>query len=218
MTTLASVAGIDEAGRGALAGPVVAAACMLKTLVFRRRRTLIPLWGVQKKKIENEPLIADSKSLSPEARERSYEWIIGHCVWGVGIVDAETIDSIGIVKSNHQAMIMALDMLRQSSEPKKLFVDGKDRYSFSVPHESVIRGDQIHPCVAAASIIAKVTRDRLMRKYALQFPLYGFASHKGYGSKQHIALLQRHGTCPIHRRTFVRSMLENQALALAFAD
>ncbi len=212
----ASLAGLDEAGRGALAGPVVAGACMVVTELYPRRRAHIPLWGTQKRKTDGEALIADSKSLSPQERETAYAWITAHCMWGVGVVENDVIDDIGIVPSNHRAMLMALGMLRAKAEPKSLLVDGRDAYVFPLPHHSVIRGDQVHPCIAAASIVAKVTRDRIMRERHAFHPEYGFADHKGYGSPEHISALKEHGPCVLHRQSFIRGILENQKLALDF--
>jgi ribonuclease HII len=202
------IAGVDEAGRGALAGPVVAGACILLPELFRRRRAFH--WSPYKRKPLIDCLIADSKMLEPHEREVSYEWIAAHCIWGVGIVPAEVIDAVGILRANEQAMRLAVAMLAEKTRPTLLLVDGNDRYSFAFPHRSIIRGDQSQPCIAAASIMAKVTRDRIMRAHKDAFPQYGFEGHKGYGSAGHIASIRRHGPCPLHRRTFLSAILSEQ--------
>jgi ribonuclease HII len=181
-------AGIDEAGRGALAGPVVAGACIFE---------------IHDKKM---PLIADSKQLNEEQREEAFEFLIEHCPYGVGIVPANVIDEIGILGATEQAMQEAVSMLGKTQMPTYLLIDGRDKFWFDIPHSSVIRGDEKEPCIAAGSIIAKVTRDRLMKHYCTEFPAFGFSKHKGYGTEDHIINLQREGICPLHRRTFLRSI------------
>jgi ribonuclease HII len=176
------IAGIDEAGRGALAGPVVAAAVILPT------GEVIPKF------------IQDSKVLTAQKRELAYEWIIKEGDYGIGIVPAEKIDEIGIKPANHQAMTQAVEKLK--IKPGKLLVDGCDRFQFKIESEDIIHGDQLHPVISAASILAKVTRDRLMVDYDKQYLVYGFAGHKGYGSAQHLKILESRGPCPIHRRSY----------------
>lgn len=203
------MAGLDEAGRGALAGPVVAGACVLRNELFRRRHSF-PRWSPFERKREGDFLIADSKLLSPAEREHSYSWIVEHCFWGVGIVDAAFIEEYGILPATEYAMRLALAMLSQTAHPALLLVDGRDHFTFPLPHRSIIRGDQSEPCIAAASIVAKVTRDRLMRDAAIAFPHYGFAGHKGYGSEDHIAAIRQFGPCGIHRYSFLRRILHEQ--------
>ncbi|MDB4978047.1 MAG: ribonuclease [Candidatus Peribacteria bacterium] len=199
------IAGIDEVGRGALAGPVVAGAVILHQPLFRRRRKL-PHWSPFRRPKANDYLIADSKILSPGQRSFTYEWIIAYCSYGIGIVEAELIDSMGIVRANELAMRRALDMLTEKTCPDHLLVDGRDPYSFSVPHTSLIGGDRKEPCIAAASILAKVTRDRMMVVYHQQYPLYEFHTHKGYGSTVHRQNIAAHGPCSLHRRTFLKNI------------
>jgi ribonuclease HII len=208
MAANAVIAGVDEAGRGALAGPVVAGACVVLPELFRRRKRFH--WSPYKRKPEADCLIADSKMLEPAQRELSYSWIAEHCVWGVGVVLAEEIDAVGILRANERAMRLAVTMLQERLQPTLLLVDGNDRYSFAVPHRSIIRGDQSEPCIAAASILAKVTRDRIMRSHRTLYPEYGFEGHKGYGSAEHIDAIRRHGPCPLHRKTFLTSILHEQ--------
>ncbi len=180
----AIIAGVDEAGRGALAGPVVAGACILGTEKPHR-------------------LIKDSKQLSPEQRDEAFEWIQQHCFFGFGIVSQEVIDSKGILFANENAMQMAIASLAEAKKPTYLLIDGNDKFWFDYPHTSIIRGDQTEPCISAASIVAKVTRDRLMIEYAKEHPQYGFDSHKGYGAPMHIEAIQSHGPCVLHRRSYI---------------
>jgi ribonuclease HII len=211
------IAGIDEAGRGAVAGPVVAGACVVHCGLFRRRHAF-PCWSPFKKTRDDDCLIADSKLLSPEERERTFAWIERECVWGVGIVGHDVIDEGGIMYANQTAMLLALEELMAKTHVTSLLVDGRDPYRFPLPHQSVIQGDMLHPQIACASIVAKVTRDRLMRAQSLHFPLYGFERHKGYGTAEHLAQIQEHGACPLHRKTFLRAVLENQELPLEIEE
>ena len=211
------IAGIDEAGRGALAGPVVAGACVITTPLFRRKHHL-PRWSPDKKKSDGECLIADSKILSPEERETSFAWITAHCFWGVGIVSQKVIDRRGILFATNAAMLLALEDLRAKTFVDALLVDGRDKFHFPLAHRSIIRGDQTEPAIAAGSIVAKVTRDRLMREYGKEFPLYGFAQHKGYGAPNHLLAIEQHGVCPLHRKSYLRSLLENQTLPFEIAS
>lgn len=178
----AQVAGIDEAGRGPLAGPVVAAAVILQPD--------LPLVGVN-----------DSKKLTERQRERLFEQINQQALAvGVGIVDASTIDRINILQATRQAMLEAMQQL--ALQPDLLLIDGITPIATQLPQQTIKQGDQRSASIAAASIIAKVTRDRLMLTYDQQFPQYGFARHKGYGSAAHLAALRCHGPCPIHRLSF----------------
>lgn len=184
----AVIAGIDEAGRGALAGPVVAGACILL------EATPLP------------PFIRDSKQMTPEMREEAFMWIAAHCVYGAGIVEAAFIDAYGILAATERAMQRAIAALAQTIQPTYLLVDGRDKFWFDYPHSAIINGDALEPCISAASIVAKVTRDRLILQLDGTFPQYGFAAHKGYGTPEHFAAITAHGPCLLHRRTFLSSI------------
>ena len=176
------VAGIDEAGRGPLAGPVVAAAVVLAH--DRRIRGL-----------------ADSKLLAPPEREGLFRLIQERALAvGVGIVDHETIDRINILQATRQAMAEAL--ARLAVMPELIITDFVTLPALPCPQKNLVAGDRRCASVAAASIVAKVTRDWIMREVDREFPAYGFARHKGYATPEHLAALDRHGPCPIHRRTF----------------
>jgi len=176
------IAGIDEAGRGPLAGPVVSAAVIL-TYPF-------PVEG-----------ITDSKKLTEKKRELLYRAIYKHAVdIGVGIVERETIDSINILQAARLSMKYAVEQLTQL--PDFLLIDGIFTIDAQVDQKAIKKGDQKSISIAAASIIAKVTRDRLMAGYALKYPEYGFDRHKGYGTQKHRNAIQQYGICPIHRRSF----------------
>jgi ribonuclease HII len=189
------IAGIDEAGRGPLAGPVLAAACILTDLPHPIAEGLWSADGC---------IIGDSKRLSPDERAIAYDVLTRHCAWGIGCVEADVIDRIGILEATQMAMQQAVAMLAEHTRPTYLLIDGRDRFWFDYPHSSVIRGDSLEPTIAAASIIAKVTRDRLMTEADVHFPLYGFARHKGYGTPEHRNAIHIHGPCVLHRRTFLR--------------
>jgi ribonuclease HII len=176
------VAGIDEAGRGPLAGPVVAAAVILPT----RCRLL----GIN-----------DSKQLPAKDREQVYTTILEHAVGvGIGSADVAEIDQLNILEATRLAMRRAVDQL--APPPDYLLIDAVVLPGVKVPTKPIIKGDSLSVSIAAASIIAKVTRDRLMARYHEIFPEYGFLSHKGYGTAEHLERLTRHGPCSIHRRTF----------------
>ena len=179
---IARIAGLDEAGRGPLAGPVVAAA-----VIFAPDRRVRKL--------------CDSKLLTPERREALFHAITTHAVGvGVGIVDHETIDRVNILQATRLAMLEALRQLAVA--PDLVITDFVNLPGLSCPQRNLVDGDARCATVAAASIIAKVTRDRLMVAADQQFPEYGFARHKGYATAEHLAALDRHGPCPLHRRTF----------------
>jgi ribonuclease HII len=181
-TGLTLVAGLDEAGRGPLAGPVVAAAVVIAP--ERRIRGL-----------------RDSKVLTPERREELFPLIHERAVAvGVGIVDQVTIDRINILQSTKLAMSQALAGL--GIEPQLVITDFVALPALRCPQRNLIDGDARCATVAAASIVAKVTRDRMMREADKQYPEYGFAQHKGYATPEHLAALDRHGPCPLHRRSF----------------
>ncbi len=178
------IAGVDEAGRGPLAGPVVAAACIL--LVKR-----VSFAGID-----------DSKQLSAEKRRYFFDKLTSdkHVIYGVGVASVEEIDSINIYQATIQAMLRAIAAL--TIKPDFLLVDGLKLPHPEIPSEKIIGGDGRSLSIAAASIIAKVTRDRLMLDYHETYPKYGFDSHKGYGTPQHLAAIKAHGPIPIHRLTF----------------
>ena len=184
----AVTAGIDEAGRGALAGPVVAGACILP------------------KDIPLPRFIRDSKVLTPDVREEAFAWIAAHCAYGAGIVEADFIDLHGILPATERAMQQAVAELAQRCRPTYLLVDGRDKFWFHSPHPAIIDGDALEPCISAASIVAKVTRDRLMVDLAKAFPHYGLEGHKGYGTPEHFTAIRTLGPCRIHRCTFLSSI------------
>ncbi len=180
---VARIAGIDEAGRGALAGPVVAAAVVLPEK-FRHRR------------------LNDSKQLAPELREEIYCELISNpeVRWAVGIVDSIEIDRINILRASHRAMRLAIEALIE--QPEHVLIDGLPVIPFPLPQTAIIDGDCISLSIAAASVIAKVMRDRMMRDFCAEFPQYSFGQHKGYGTELHLLKLHEFGPCPIHRQSF----------------
>ncbi|MBI3324170.1 MAG: ribonuclease HII [Candidatus Omnitrophica bacterium] len=186
------IAGIDEAGCGPWAGPVVAAAVVL-------RRRLLPV------------RIDDSKRLSPAQREAAFEAIQQHAAVGVGIVPAAVVDRQNIRRAALSAMETALRNL--ACAPELVIVDGNCAPRVDIPCWTVVGGDHLSYPVACASIIAKVTRDALMRFYHRLFPVYGFEQHKGYGTRLHLARLQAYGPCALHRLTFepVAALLRNSS-------
>jgi ribonuclease HII len=198
------IAGLDEAGRGPLAGPVVAGACILPCEM--RKRDSFGWTPV----MDDDCVIGDSKQLSEEQRERAFAWITAHCAFGIGMSSAQDIDQVGILEATNAAMQKALDELKMKQEPTYLLIDGRDAFWFDYPHSSVIKGDSLEPCIAAASILAKVTRDRLMIEHDSAFPHYGFAAHKGYGAVEHFAAIEKHGPCELHRQSFLKKFFERQ--------
>lgn len=184
------VAGVDEAGRGPLAGPVVAAAAILPS---RWAETGLPaeLAGLN-----------DSKQLTETQREKYFTFLTT-CVeieFSIALVDAGVIDEINILQATHRAMNDALAHL--SPLPPHALVDGRPVKTLRVPQTAIVKGDARSYSIAAASVLAKITRDRLMLEYHTQFPAYGFDEHKGYGTAKHLAAIAQHGACPIHRMTF----------------
>ena len=176
------ISGIDEAGRGPLAGPVVAAAVILPRSV-------------------SLPGLKDSKLLSPAQREDLYGRICAQALAvGVGCVDAPEIDSINILRATFKAMVAAVGSL--TLQPDYLLIDGPYKLPLPIEQRGIPKGDALCLSVAAASVIAKVRRDRLMLAYHEQYPQYGFDSHKGYGARAHLEALRKHGPCPLHRRSF----------------
>jgi ribonuclease HII len=197
------IIGIDEVGRGPLAGPVVAAAVWYKDPDF-----VIPT------ELEKEfALIRDSKKLSEKQREKLFGLIGEYFEIGIGIISAETIDRVNILEATFLAMKSAVAALRQqltangqqkfTDEEMYLLIDGNQKIpNFSYHQEAIVGGDGIVKSIAAASIIAKVTRDRMIVAYDKEYPGYGFAEHKGYGTKVHMDALRHKGPCPIHRKSF----------------
>ena len=180
------VCGIDEAGRGPLAGPVCAAAVILPEEY-------------------DLPGLNDSKKLSPKARDRLYDRILETALtWGLGWADEQEIDEVNILQATFRAMSRALSALDRI--PECAFVDGNQAPPLPVPVRRVVGGDGKYDCIAAASILAKVSRDRLMQEYDSRYPGYGFAKHKGYGTKAHYEALRALGMCPIHRRSFLKGL------------
>lgn len=191
-----AVAGLDEAGRGALAGPVVAAAVILPRVEEAKLRT----W---KKSSLLRAIAAanDSKLLTGRSREALYEPICNLAVaYGIGSASETEIDSLNILRASHLAMYRALDAL--SLMPDALLLDALVLADTSLPQQGIIHGDALALSIAAASILAKVTRDRFMCELDSQYPGYGFAQHKGYGTRAHLAALRELGACAIHRRSY----------------
>lgn len=178
------IAGIDEAGRGPLAGPVVAAAVILPCK-FRHK------------------VLTDSKQLSAATRAAIYEEFMSltGLVWSVCVVDHEEIDRINILRATHQAMRRAVAAL--SVQPQHVLIDGLPVRPFPIPQTALVGGDGASFSIAAASIIAKVTRDRIMVEMDALYPGYNFSQHKGYGTAEHLDILRANGPCPIHRRSFL---------------
>lgn len=184
------VAGVDEAGRGALAGPVVAAAAVMPADA-------------------DLPHVTDSKLLTPEAREMLYEQVTTTALtWAVGLVGPAEIDQLNILQATYAAMRLALQQL--APRPELVLVDGWPLPACAFPQQNVIGGDRQSYAIAAASIIAKVTRDRLMVELDVAYPVYGFAGHKGYSAPGHLRALADHGPCPIHRLSFAPCRANSQ--------
>ena len=194
------IIGVDEAGRGPLAGPVMAAAVFI--IINDKYEELLNL-GVN-----------DSKKLSPKKRDKIYEALTSHplVLWSVGEASEKEIDEINILRASLLAMRKAVEKLidknnRLERENFSVYIDGREVIpNLTANQKSIINGDAKVFSIAAASIIAKVTRDRLMLKYAEKYPQYGFEKHKGYGTKQHYEMIQKHGICRIHRRTFLKKI------------
>ena len=178
------IAGVDEAGRGPLAGPVCAAAVILP------------------KNLEI-PGLNDSKKLTEKKRDELYDIIIEKAeAYCVAMASEQEIDEINILQATYNAMERAMQQLKV--KPDLALIDGNRARDFGLPVKTVVKGDSRSANIAAASILAKVTRDRLMEEYDKQYPEYGFAVHKGYGTKRHYAALDEHGQCPIHRKSFLK--------------
>jgi ribonuclease HII len=180
------IAGIDEAGRGPLAGPVVAAAVILDPNIVI-------------------PGINDSKKLSEAKREFLYDEICNKAISiGTGIVDEKTIDEINIKQATFMAMEMAISNLKV--KPDCILIDAEKLINVPIHQISIVKGDSLSISIAAASIVAKVTRDRILGEYDKKYPQYGFGKHKGYGTKQHIESIRNFGLLPIHRRSFTKNI------------
>jgi ribonuclease HII len=177
------VAGVDEAGRGPLAGPVVAAACVLPPGFLL-------------------PYLNDSKQLSAEMRASLFEQLTNNpeVRYATGIVSVERIDEINILQASLEAMRLAIQNLK--AQPDYLLIDGNQPLNLTIPGETLVKGDSLSISIAAASVIAKETRDRIMVDAAERWPEYGFEQHKGYATLQHLEALRRFGPCPLHRRSF----------------
>lgn len=183
------ICGIDEAGRGPLAGPVVVGAVVLPKDSF--------IEGVN-----------DSKKISEKKREMLYEKITSEAIsYSVGIVDQKTIDEINILNATKLGVKLALEGLKV--KPEIIMVDALNNMdTLGIPYISVIKGDAKNYCIAAASIIAKVTRDRIMREWDEVYPQYGFAKHKGYGTSEHIKAIKEDGPCILHRKSFIKNFVK----------
>ncbi len=183
------VCGVDEAGRGPLAGPVCAAAVILPPeLVI--------------------PSLNDSKKLTDKKRRELYDVITAEAVsYGIAFASEKEIDEINILQATFLAMARAMEKL--TPQPELALIDGNRAKDFGLPVRTVVKGDSLSASIAAASILAKVTRDRLMEQYDAVYPQYGFAVHKGYGTKRHYEALREFGPSPIHRMTFLKKFYEN---------
>lgn len=182
------ICGIDEAGRGPLAGPVVVASVIMKPASF--------IEGVN-----------DSKKVSEKKREKLYEQIIEEAVsYSVGIIDQNEIDEINILNATKKGLTESIKGLKV--KPDRIIVDALDKIdTCGIPYMPIVKGDAKCYSIAAASIIAKVTRDRIMRQWDEVYPMYGFARHKGYGTAAHIAAIKEYGLCPLHRRSFTKNFI-----------
>ena len=194
------IAGVDEAGRGPRAGPGVAAAAVLPSK-----------WAASGLPPELEGL-SDSKQLTAAQREKYFAFLTAcpEVQFAIAQVGAGQIDAINILRATHRAMNSALAQLQPA--PEHALVDGRPVKTMPVPHTAIVQGDARSYSIAAASVLAKVTRDRLMLEFDRQWPEYGFAGHKGYGTAQHLAAIAAHGPCPIHRRSFAPLKLDQREL------
>lgn len=195
------IAGVDEAGRGPLAGPVVAVACILPPGLFFEH-------------------LNDSKKLKSEVREQLFSEITSEkdVLFAIGVADVPTIDRINILQATFLAMRNAVSAL--PSRPDYLLIDGNASPFVEIPNETMIQGDSLSLSIAAASILAKVTRDRMMQEFDQKWPQYGFGKHKGYATEEHIGAIQRLGPCPIHRKSFdpIRSLFFPDRQMQLFSD
>ena len=176
------IAGIDEAGRGPMAGPVVSAAVILK----ERARL---------------PGLNDSKLLNPGQREILFEQILQQCIdFSITAVSHKVVDQMNILQATKYANYLCIQYLKE--KPNIVLIDGRDKQFLEMPFKTIIKGDQKVRSIAAASILAKVTRDKIMDKYSEEFEVYGFGQHKGYGTRMHRKNLTKYGPCEIHRKSF----------------
>lgn len=182
------ICGIDEAGRGPLAGPVVVASVIMP----------------ENSMIEG---VNDSKKISEKKREKLYDLILQEAIsYGVGIIGQDEIDEINILNATKKGLNMSLQEL--TTKPDIIIVDALNHINtLGIPYESIIKGDAKCYSISAASIIAKVTRDRIMREWDKVYPQYGFAKHKGYGTSSHISAIKEYGPCPLHRKTFIKNFI-----------
>ena len=184
------ICGVDEAGRGPLAGPVCAAAVILPANI-------------------EIPGLNDSKKLSDKRRRELYPVIMEQAIaYGIGFADHKEIDEINILQATFLAMERAIHSL--NVKPQLALVDGNRSKDFGIPVKTVVHGDSLSASIAAASVLAKVTRDDLMLKLAEEYPQYGFDVHKGYGTKAHYEALEKYGPCPVHRMTFLKKLYGTQ--------
>ena len=185
-TGISLLAGVDEAGRGPLAGPVCAAACILPQNL-------------------DIPGLNDSKKLSPKKRDELYDVIMASAVTcGVAFASVEEIESLNILNATFLAMNRALSQL--SPQPDLALIDGNRNSGILLSSRCIVKGDSLCADIAAASVLAKVTRDRFMLSLARQYPQYGFENHKGYGTAAHYEALRKYGPCPVHRLSFLKKM------------
>ncbi len=184
-----SLAGVDEAGRGPLAGPVVASAVIVRDFSFSCE-------------------INDSKKMTEKAREAAYEEILAKCVVGIGIIEHHMIDRIDILQATLRAMEEAV--MKLGEIPGMILVDGNKTPNLPFPQTPIVDGDAKSFSIACASVVAKVTRDRMMAYYAEEFPAYGFEKHKGYGTAEHVRAIRENGPCRIHRKSFepIKSLIQ----------
>lgn len=186
------LAGVDEAGRGPLAGPVVAAA-----VIFRKKT--------------NIPGVNDSKLLSEKQRDNLYKQIISKALsYSVSVIESSVIDDVNILNATMLAMKQAVEQLK--IKPDLVLVDGNRKFQSDIPVITIVKGDSKSFSIAAASILAKVTRDRLMKNFALKFPNYLWEQNKGYPTKQHRQIIKQVGPSPLHRKTFLKKILSEQQI------
>lgn len=184
------LAGVDEAGRGPIAGPVVAAAVIFDKKTFHKQ-------------------INDSKKLNEKNREELYHWIIDNCItYGIGIVEHTEIDKINILQASLKAMEIAVGHLKPM--PNLVLIDGNKLFNTKLKTLAIVKGDAKSFSIAAASIIAKVTRDNIMKKVSSQYPLYLWDHNKGYPTKAHIEAVRKYGISPLHRKTFLKRILNEE--------
>jgi ribonuclease HII len=186
------IAGVDEAGRGPLAGPVVAAAVIFDKKTFHKE-------------------INDSKKIPEKKREELFDWILKNCLsYGIGIIDHEEIDEINILQASLKAMQIAVAQI--DSKPQLILIDGNKSFISDIKTKTVVKGDAKSFSIAAASIIAKVTRDRIMREASKEFPEYLWERNKGYPTKAHREAVKKYGASPLHRKSFLKKILIDEEI------